>query len=254
LNITASVNNICPDDAVTFTAVAANTGTTPSYQWKLNDIDVGGNSNIYNNKNFSNGDKIYCIMHTQKSCPATSVVHSDTIMMAVKPVPVISFDPSNPAISFGSSIQLHATVTGNIGSYVWTPSTGLNDPSSLNPVANPPATTAYNLKVIATNTCTVDKTLTVKVFEKIYIPNSFTPNADGVNDIFRIPSGITFNLESFMLYDRYGNTVFKTTDINKGWDGMHKGVLSPQGNYTYLIKGTDAKGTVILKGSILLIR
>ncbi len=254
LNISASANNICPADAVLFTAMPANTGTTPSYQWKLNGADVGGNSIQFNSNNFLNNDKVYCIMNTVKTCPATTLVYSDTVTMIVKPVPNISFDPADPAISSGSSIQLRAIVSGNVASYLWTPSTGLNDPLSLIPVAHPTATTTYRFTVISTNNCSIDKKLTVTVFEKIYIPNSFTPNGDTKNDIFRIPPGINFNLENLLLYDRYGNTIFSSTDINKGWDGTYKGIQCPQGTYTYLIKGTDAKGTVLLKGSILLIR
>jgi gliding motility-associated-like protein len=254
LNITASANDICPGTSVTFTAVPLNVGTTPTFQWKLNGANVGGNSLIFNANSFTNGDKINCVMNTIKSCPNTTFVNSDTIIMIVKPIPEISFNPSNPSISFGNSVQLNATVTGSAVSYLWTPASGLNNPSILNPVASPAVTTIYNLNITSANNCTTDKKIKVTVFKDIYIPNSFSPNGDGLNDIFRIPPGLFLNLQSFIVYNRYGNEIFKTADINKGWDGIYKGVKSPAGNYTYLIKGSDVTGDVLLKGSILIIR
>lgn len=174
--------------------------------------------------------------------------------MIVKAVPVISFNPPAPTISAGNSVQLNASATGNIASYLWTPSTGLSNQSISNPIASPAVTTTYNLKAVATNSCFTDKTLTVKVLREIYIPNSFTPNGDGKNDVFRIPPGTSLNLKYFIIYDRYGNEIFNTTDINSGWDGTHKGTKSPNGAYTYLIKGSDSKGEVLLNGTVLLVR
>ncbi|MEP7255295.1 MAG: gliding motility-associated C-terminal domain-containing protein [Ferruginibacter sp.] len=254
LSISASVNNICPSDTVTFTAVPSNTGTTPVYQWFLNRIPAGENSLTYNNNIFANGDQVYCIMNTIKTCPATRLVYSDTVTMIVKPVPEILFTPSDPSISSGSSVQLHAVINGSYTGYLWTPSTGLSDPYILNPVAKPLTTTVYRLQVTAANNCTTGKDLTVTIIKNMYIPNSFTPDGNGENDIFRIPPGTFFNLEMFVVYDRYGNEIFKTSDINKGWDGTNKGIRSPAGSYIYLVKGTDLKGKILLKGSVLLIR
>lgn len=254
LSISPSANNICPSATVTFTAITANTGAAPTYQWKLNGSVTGGNNLTYSNNNFINGDKVYCILNSVKTCPGIELVYSDTVTMIVKPVPQIIFNPSNPSIAAGSSVQLNANITGGISSYLWTPSTGLNNTSLLNPVASPVTTTAYNLTVTGSNNCTAGKNLTVTVLKGIYFPNSFTPNGDNKNDIFRITPGTFFNLKIFAVYDRYGNTIFKTSDINKGWDGTYKGFKSPQGSYTYLIKGTDLKGDFFLNGSVLLIR
>lgn len=254
VTITASSIAICSGTSVTFTATPTNGGLAPSYQWQLNGINVGGNSLTYVNNSFANGDKINCIMNTVTSCSSTPFVYSDTITMIVKPVPVISINTTNPIISLGSSIQLNPTVTGNIASYLWTPSTGLNNPLILNPIASPITTTIYNLNVVATNSCFADKKLTVTVIKDIYIPNSFTPNGDTKNDVFRIPPVISLNVQYFIIYDRYGNEIFKTSDINTGWNGTYKGVKSPNGAYTYVIKGSDSKGEIFLNGTVLLIR
>jgi gliding motility-associated-like protein len=100
----------------------------------------------------------------------------------------------------------------------------------------------------------VEKDLPVNVYADIYIPNSFTPDGNGTNDIFRIPPGTTLNLQSFQIYNRYGEIVFRTTDINSGWDGTFKGVKSPAGAYTYIIRGTDLKGVVDIIGTVIILR
>ncbi len=254
LNITASANNICPADAVTFTTIPANTGTAPSYQWKLNGELTGGNRPTYTSNKLKNGDQVFCIMNTIKTCPNTKFVNSNTVTMVVKPLPEISFHPASPEIAEGSSIQLNAVINGDVVDYLWTPSTGLNNPSILDPFASPLKTTVYQLQVTASNNCTVSKALAVIVFNKIYFPNSFTPNGDGKNDIFRIPPGIFFHLDILAVYDRYGNEIFKTAEITKGWDGTYKGIAAPPGTYIYVVKGTGLKEAFQLKGSIILIR
>jgi len=52
--------------------------------------------------------------------------------------------------------------------------------------------------------------------------NSFTPNNDGLNDVFRIPNNVSLKLDDFLIYDRFGNKIFNTKDINRGWDGTFK--------------------------------
>jgi len=254
LKITASANSICPFTPVTFTAMPANAGSSTSYQWRLNNNNAGSNSLSYTNNNLATGDKINCIMNTVTSCSALPNISSDTITILVYPVPAISITPSAATISLGNSIQLNATINGNYSNYYWTPGVGLNNNTILNPVANPAATTVYKLNVLTAENCTTAKEITVTVTTKIYIPNSFSPDGNGLNDIFRIPPGIIFNLQNLSIYNRYGNLVFKTGDINKGWDGTYKNIRCPAGVYTYLINGSDVKGAVFIKGTLLLIR
>jgi gliding motility-associated-like protein len=256
INITASANGFCPaaSTPVTFTAVAANTGATVAYQWQLNGTNVGTNNAIYVNNNIADGDRINCIMNTVTTCSTNPDIPSNTIIMVLKPVPVISFNPASATIASGSTVQLHAIITGNYASYAWTPAAGLNSSATLDPVAGPSISTLYKLKVTTVDNCEVEKTLPVTIYNDIHIPNSFTPDGNGKNDIFRIPPGTTLSLQYFLIYNRYGEIVFKTTDINSGWDGTFKGARLPAGTYTYMIKGSDQKGTVNIAGTVIIIR
>jgi gliding motility-associated-like protein len=82
----------------------------------------------------------------------------------------------------------------------------------------------------------------------IYIPDAFSPNEDGINDYFYISaSGINPDYFELYIYDRWGNMVFHTTDINQPWDGKYKGKYVPSGCYVYKMKYTDRKNNYLYK-------
>jgi gliding motility-associated-like protein len=252
LAIAASANNICAGIAVTFTAMPVNAGAAPSFQWMRNGISVGTDNPAYLLNSPANNDNIYCIMNAVNNC-GSNTIYSDTIIMIINPLPVRTINPPNPTIAPGNSVQLTATVSGSYNSIEWSPSIGLNNPSILNPLASPDTTTTYTIKAFSTNNCNASGTITVAVTNDIYIPNSFTPDGNGHNDIFRIPPGTSLTLEQFSIYNRYGNRVFYTSDISKGWDGIYGGVKADPGNYIYFITGKGNKGEVRIKGTLLLI-
>lgn len=257
--ITASpAGAVCPQTPVTFTATANNFGSAivSNYDFRINGItQQSGPSDSYTATSLANADAVSCVISfTGGTCLATPVVISNSITTVLNPVPLISFNPANPSIIAGGSVRLNASTTGNIASYQWTPANGLNDPSIQQPIASPRTTTNYKLAVISTEGCVAEKTITVKVFNDIYIPNSFAPNGTIPNRVFKIPPGTSLNLTYLVVYDRYGNKLFTTSDINSGWDGTYKGAKCPQGSYVYMIKGADLHGPVFLNGTVMLIR
>jgi gliding motility-associated-like protein len=88
------------------------------------------------------------------------------------------------------------------------------------------------------------------------MPNAFTPNRDGLNDLFKIPAQNHNSLVSFSVYDRWGKKVFETRNITEGWNGMNKEYPAPAGTYIYVIvmKSLDNKTTFTKKGWVVLIR
>ena len=83
-----------------------------------------------------------------------------------------------------------------------------------------------------------------------YIPNCFTPNGDGLNDRFDVLDFGNCYTYHLMIFNRWGQMVFETDDLNKSWDGKYKGVLVSSDVYAYLLKGEDK----ILQGSVLVLR
>jgi gliding motility-associated-like protein len=133
------------------------------------------------------------------------------------------------------------------------PSNYIDDIYSLQPFVNPPADTKFILKAVSTYGCkTVSDTMFVKVYNDIFIPNAFTPNADGVNDTWNIPAlGAYPNFELF-IYNRYGQLIFHTKHTPVAWDGTYQGNPCTNGVYTYLIKTVNDRD--MIKGTVMIIR
>lgn len=112
--------------------------------------------------------------------------------------------------------------------------------------------------VTASSACNVASD-TVNIFEAcsfpVYVPSAFTPNNDRLNDVFRIINMNGQQLISFSIYNRFGNKVFYSKDVNKGWDGKINGTDQPLGTYVYVISYKDFAGkTQLLKHYFVLIR
>jgi gliding motility-associated-like protein len=160
----------------------------------------------------------------------------------------------------GESVQLKAE--GGI-SYLWTPSTGLDNDTIANPVANPVKTIEYTVNMKDSVGCGDTGKVLVIVEETAFIPNLFTPNGDGKNDDLKAYGLETVSNFSFSIYNREGSLVYttnSTTELsNNGWDGTSHGAKQPAGVYYWKVKGKNNIGRNLLlngktMGSIVLIR
>jgi len=253
--ITASGNEVCFGELLIFSAATQNAGAVPTYQWQLNNENVGNSSLVYSNNRLQNGDEIYCIVTPGNDVCFDSPDTSNTIKIKVNYLPVVDIIPTDTIIPISSHIQLITVVSGSISSFKWGPADKLEDPLTLTPTTIDLANdTKYILAVTSDAGCTASKSAVVKVFTDVYMPGGFTPNGDSKNDLFRIPPNVSLSLTEFSIYDRWGNRIFSTKDKNKGWDGTTKGEKASTGVYVYLIKGSNQKGRVFLKGTFVLIR
>jgi gliding motility-associated-like protein len=256
IQITASDNNICGSKPITFSASSRNVGSATSYQWLLNGNKASSDSISYTNNLPSNGDQVkFMVTSLDTGCSITKSDTSNTISVSIKPVPVISISPLDTTVAFGSVVHLLANTSTVVTSFTWSPAAGLTS-QTLSPVTIPlQTTTKYKLDVVSSDGCAASKEATIKVLTGLYMPNSFTPNGDGKNDLFRIPVGMSLQLKEFSVFNRWGKRIFSTNDISAGWDGnFHNLPLNPD-TYTYVISGLDyQKQSVFLKGTIVLIR
>jgi gliding motility-associated-like protein len=255
VNISVSDNEVCKGTTAIFTATANNAGVSPAFNWKLNNTNVGSNSATYSSNTLSNGDQVYCVITPGSNTCSNSTVSSNIIPIIINDLPGISIDPKDTIIFTGSQIQLNATVTGNVLSYQWEPADKLINPFSLTPsTIHLTANTTYTLNAVSNKGCTSSDNVIVKIFQPLYMPNAFTPNGDGINDVFRIPPDASLVLTEFSIFDRWGNKIFTTNSINRGWDGTLNGKPLVSSVYVYFIKGFNEKGNVFLKGNLALIR
>lgn len=148
-------------------------------------------------------------------------------------------------IFLGNSVNLNAG-TNCATSVVWTPSTGLSVTNDFNTVATPEESTTYTLTTAASQGCTQIDTVRVNVIsdddiscENLLLPAAFSPNGDGLNDIYRISNTFIIEaIESFEILDRWGTRVFITTNVNEGWDGTFNGTPVNPGHYVYKVNYT----------------
>jgi len=257
VNITASANDICSTKPITFTASTQNIGGSPTYTWQLNSNKVGTNNPTYTHNSPMNSDKIKLIVTSViQGCSTISTDTSNIITLSIKQTPGITLSPADTVVTIGTQVQLRATLAGNIASYSWSPVNTLTSSQTLSPLTLPIQTaTIYKLDVVSAEGCRASKEATIKVITDLYMPNTFTPNEDGKNDVFRIPPAVSLKLKEFTVYNRWGIKVFTTTDVQKGWNGKYKGKLSDMGVYVYFVRGSNYQGKdVFLKGTVLLLR
>jgi gliding motility-associated-like protein len=183
---------------------------------------------------------------------------SDTLTttLTVHPLPVLKVNTTDTAIVFGIPVQLFAMGSESIH-YYWTPATGLSDNLIPNPIANPTKTTDYIVMVTDIHKCRSYDTVLVRVRTDvpILIPSAFSPNGDGVNDVFGIVNLTFHRVMEFRVFNRWGQEVFSTQDSYKGWDGTFKGQKATPGVYQYLIRISSPDGQArLFKGDVTLVQ
>jgi len=172
---------------------------------------------------------------------------------------VINDQPETPVANAGADVTIGcdilsttigaATVTGY--TYVWSPALGLSATDVAQPTASPTATTTYSLTVTNTAGCSSADEVVVTVnfdCEKV-MPTAFTPDGDGINDIF--PK--EFEFLTLTIFDRWGLTLYEGVD-NNGWDGRYHGQMMLPATYYYKIVFENADGTTTEKiGAVTLV-
>lgn len=168
------------------------------------------------------------------------------------------FAQANPdTILLGESSQLSATGPDS-NSYHWVPSTNLASSTSQNTIATPLETTTYT--VLSSNGCIDSSEARIVVinpecsFPNIFVPSGFTPNGDNLNDEFRVKGYLVSSMH-LMVYNRWGELVFESTDPSQGWDGRLNGTELPPDVYGYyLTVGCINGASYETKGNVTLIR
>jgi gliding motility-associated-like protein len=234
VTISVSQNSICYGTSVTFTAMTINHGNSPAYQWLINGIETGTDSDIFISSSTKANDVVSCRLITDAPCAVPTVVTSNTIVMVVNQPPVVDAG-DNKVIEKGNHIRLNATVSGNIADITWSPSSGLDNAKILTPNASPVETISYTLTVQSTEGCISTDVIEVTVQNTIAVPNTFTPNDDGTNDKWEIKNLADYTGCSVKVFNRWGQEVFQSRGYYNAWDGTKNGKRLPVGTYFYII-------------------
>ncbi|MEJ7735837.1 MAG: PKD domain-containing protein [Chitinophagaceae bacterium] len=170
---------------------------------------------------------------------------------------------TEPVIPIGTGINLPVRYSENVVNYNWTPVKDLSCTNCPNPFASPKRTTRYTVNVSDSNGCQNTRSLTVTVVcnnKNYFVPNTFTPNGDGSNDVF-FPRGSNIDrIQSMRIFNRFGEMIFERRNFqannpSEGWNGFYKGKQAQADVYIYTIEFICENNTIIpYTGNISLIR
>ena len=190
---------------------------------------------------------------------AKGCIDSLSFIISNDSVFTIAATPSFSEIDLGETINLSVTGSSDINSVLWTPSIGLDCSNCLNPDASPLNNIIYYVQATDTNGCEASDKVEIVLTSKylVYIPNVFTPNGDGNNDYFQVfgnkEAWKQFNV---MVFDRWGEKVYESNNMNFQWDGTYRGQLLTPTLLVYLINVVylDNYTGKLFKGSLSLVR
>lgn len=247
---------VCIGSPVLLQANLAQPDTAITWKWTFN----GQNSaqqNVTTTYN-STGSKAITLEAANKiGCKDTTSTD-----ITVVPLPVINI-VADPVVILGTGSTIPVTYSPNAMLYNWTPPTNLSCANCPNPYANPKFTTKYNVVVTDSNGCVASRDITVTVVcnnNNYFIPNTFSPNGDGQNDVFYVRGRSIDNVQSLRIFNRWGQMVFERRNFNandpsSGWNGLINGKPADPDVYVYVAEVICENATIIpLRGNVALIR
>ncbi len=238
-------------------------GGTPPYLYSLNDAEFGEESEF---PNLPAGEYSVKIKDATGCTWETSFTLDDPLQALVS---LAAIDlAAGEMLHLGNSVELKATVPmppDLISSIVWQPEgTDADCPGCLQITVSPLETTIYSVTVTDPNGCTGSDELTIPVLRNrpVFVPNAFSPNGDGVNDLLTIFGGASVTkVKSFQVFSRWGETIFQVFNFEPnnpavgGWDGRHRGKLLDTGVFAWFAEVEFVDGRVeIFEGDVTLMR
>ena len=243
-NVVINDTSICPHDSIQFKPISTETGLT--YVWHpaiyLSDSTASTpwaypiTSQFY-----------WAIMTNQYGCHDTITVNVNVHSSAV------IYLGDSVTIYPGEAYQI--TPQTNCTSFMWFPPAGLSDAYISNPIASPDVNTKYIVKGTTEWGCVTTDSIDIYIGETLLaIPNAFTPG-NGPNNLLKVLKRGMATLNYFRIYNRWGNLVYKSSDIDAGWDGTYHGVPQPFGVFVYQLEAITSAGKVFkMHGNVTLIR
>ena len=248
--ITLTKSDSCVNRNIFFNAGTNSAIPVNAWLWNFGSGIYLGNGQQVKNFSHDGANSVTLIGQTDYGC-------KDTIIR-----PFIVYQNHSKAMqdtvaALGEAVLLLVSDTTALQNYTWSPVSGLNDPTVVNPVALYDQDIIYSLNVISTEGCESNSKVFIRRYKgpELYVPSAFSPNGDGKNDVLHIlPVGMAvFNY--FSVYSRQGQLIFTAHNFQQGWDGTFKGMPAEPGNYVWVAMAKDYKGRMVVrKGNVLLLR
>jgi gliding motility-associated-like protein len=248
---------ICINSPATFQGVLAVADTATQWNWRLGNGQTSSNRDVVLAYNRDATYKVELEATNLLGCKGSA---EKTI--TVVPLPVINV-PEHPVITLGTGVKLPMSYSPNVQTYTWTPTAGLDCPTCPTPFATPKFNTTYKVNVVDSNGCVNSAEVNVAVVcndKNYFVPNTFSPNGDGKNDVF-YPRGQSIDrIQSMKIFNRWGELVFERRNFSvnsqsDGWNGTYKGKPATSDVYVYIVEFICENATIIsYKGNVALIR
>jgi len=244
LSLTVDSNNVLCNGAADGNAEAQASGGAGGFQYIWSNAQSGSSID-----NLSPGTYSVTVTDTN-NC---TIIDSTVI---TEPSPLTAQAGNDTTIAQGYTAPLNVNASGGTGSnyqYEWLPASSLSDPAIVNPDATPQTSTDYVVTVTDDNGCQVKDSVTIEVDVKLYNhPDAFSPNGDGQNDKFFVISSPTVEVESFKIFNRWGQLLHDKTE---SWNGTYQGEDQPTDTYVYQTKIKLPDGsTETESGEFILVR
>ncbi|MBW7867428.1 MAG: gliding motility-associated C-terminal domain-containing protein [Brumimicrobium sp.] len=249
--ISSSSATLCKGNAITVYSKALGCDEQSVTEWYVNGSHMGTTIDTFYMFNYlQNGDVVSAKTSCFNQCRDT--VYSNTLTFTVLDFLVDAGE--DKYIKEGESVILNGQTTGT--NVVWTPNYEISDPNTITPIVSPSTTTTYFLTA-DNGICSITDEVTVFVESGLEIPNTFSPNGDGINETWEILGIEQYPDCSIQVYTRWGQLVFQTTGytVEKRWDGTSKsGNKLASGAYFYVINLRDKQFDKPLKGTVTIVR
>lgn len=248
---------VCVNSPATLNGLLAYPDTAITWKWTLGNGQTSDKQSVQVTYN-TTGVKNLTLEATNKIGCKSDTARNITVV----PLPSINI-VEEPTVVLGSGIAIPVTYSRNVITWNWTPASNLSCTNCPSPYANPKFTTKYTVAVTDSNGCQASKDITVTVVcnnKNYFIPNTFSPNNDGQNDVFYVRGSSIERIQSLRIFNRWGQLVFErknfaANDISAGWNGTIKGRPADQDVYVYVVEIICENATIIpYRGNVALIR
>lgn len=253
ITFTKSDKIIC-DTSIININLQVNTAPGYTIQWNFGDTTFQTNNTSQITYTATHSQTVSFIIRNSRNC-----VVADSFKITFNSLPVADISASAVLVTPNTNVQLQ-TPFNNTYTYAWLPVNSVSNAAIYNPTTQPTQNTWYYVHVRDRNNCENQDSILIRIQQtdcdaQFFIPNAFTPNNDGVNDVFLAKYPCPLDEFYLIIYDRWGLQVFESRDINIGWNGMYKGEREQAEVYVYYVvyRPAGSSQKVVKKGNITLL-
>jgi len=252
--LSVSDMTICPEQELLQVHAEANAPGTLSYLWGPAGSVVSGIDEATATINANTASEVFVTVTNQEDlCSAKS---RDTIHISRFPPPVFELLNNDTLICQGEVINFDVEGPGSYH-YQWTPEDRVEDPLARHTVVYSGPTTRYYITAKDGNGCVASDSflLATRYCCTVLVPDAFSPNGDGINDVFNLKGETSQRINEFSIFNRLGQRIYLSTRQEDTWDGTFSGKECGMGVYFYYLRYTCSDGNEYVKmGDITLVR